>query len=86
MGRGRGRRSVPLPTPEVIQVSGRDKPAYKPGSPRWNDGFSDGYADRMRLCMNPPREPVGPMPPDPGYPKMYNLGYEAGFQGEGTPQ
>lgn len=63
-------------------MSGKDKPTYKPGSPSWKDGHADGLADRQRLCENPPREPIGPNPPDPAYPVMYNLGYEAGFQGE----
>jgi hypothetical protein len=63
-------------------VSGKDKPAYKPGSPRWNDGYADGQADRQLLCADPDAHPAGPMPPDPAHPVMYNLGYEAGFQGE----
>ena len=63
-------------------MSGTSRPTYKPGSPSWNDGYADGYADRQRLCMNPPREPIGPNPPNPNYPVMYNRGYEAGFQGE----
>ena len=63
-------------------MSGKDKPTYKPGSRNWNIGHADGHADRLRLCEDPPREPIGPTPNDPAYPVMYNLGYEAGFQGE----
>jgi hypothetical protein len=47
----------------------------------WAAGHEDGRADRARLCQNPPLDPIGPCPPDPAYPVMYNRGYEAGFQG-----
>jgi hypothetical protein len=63
-------------------MSGTSKPAYKPGSPRWNDGYADGCADRELLCKDENAELRGPVPPDPSYPVMYNRGYEAGFQGE----
>ena len=61
-------------------MSGSSRPTYKPGSPRWLDGYHDGQADRQLLLADPEAEPQGPLPPDPEYPVMYNRGYEAGFQ------
>jgi hypothetical protein len=59
---------------------------YKPGyseanSPNWQLGYEDGKSDRARLAQDPPLDPIGPNPPQPAYPMMYNRGYEAGFQG-----
>lgn len=52
----------------------------KERSDRWRRGYADGQADRARMAEG--REPIGPMPPDPAYPAMYNYGYEDGFQEE----
>ena len=64
-------------------MSGRNRPTYNTAtSPSWNLGHDDGRADREYLCKHPDGNPIGPNPPDPHYRKMYDLGYEAGFQGE----
>jgi hypothetical protein len=64
-------------------MSGRTRPAYNPArSPYWQLGYRDGQADRELLCEDENAQIRGPEPPDPGYRVMYDLGYEAGFQGE----
>lgn len=64
-------------------MSGRKRPAYDPSkSPGWQLGHEDGTADRARLGENEDAKIQGPTPPHPDYRKMYDRGYEAGFQGE----
>jgi hypothetical protein len=44
-------------------------------SPMFKLGQYDGWADRARVETCPSTTPVGPQPPDPAYPHMYNRGY-----------
>jgi len=48
-------------------------------SPMYKLGVEHGCADTERIASCPPGSSVGPAPPDPDYPIMYNRGYRAGF-------
>ena len=48
-------------------------------SPMYALGVEHGRADTDRIASCPPAQPIGPAPPDPDYPVMYNRGYAAGF-------
>lgn len=50
-------------------------------SPMFLVGWEDGERDAQRVAQCPPVPAVGPEPPYPAYPVMYNRGYEAGFEG-----
>ena len=42
-------------------------------------GQADADADKTRIANS--EQPLGPIPPDPQYPRMYLLGYHEGMGG-----
>jgi len=46
-------------------------------SPTYRQGQTDGFSDRQRVADG--KHPIGPCPPYPDYPAMYERGYRAGF-------
>ena len=48
-------------------------------SPMEAIGFNDGLYDTELISSCPPIPPLGPQPPNPDYPVMYERGYRAGF-------
>jgi hypothetical protein len=48
-------------------------------SPTFKQGIEDGTADTERASACPPQAVIGPQPPSPAYPVMYNRGYERAF-------
>lgn len=52
----------------------------KDNSPTYKQGLEDGEADSLLASDCPPGTPLGPRPPFPDYPYMYEAGYTEAYQ------